>query len=382
MLAVSMAAQVAGTVANGVAPFLIPYLHLEQGLSLADAGLIAAAPLAGTTVSLVAWGAIVDRLGERFAMTAGLAGITAACLLAAASSDRYLTLGAAFFVLGLFAASTNSASGRLIVGWFPAHRRGTAMGIRQTGLPLGVGATALLVPPLASAHGIATTMLVVSAICAAATLACGLLIVDPPRTPRATTADDRRAENPYRRDRRLVRIHAASALLVVPQFTVWTFMLVWLVDAKELSAAWAGAIVAASQLVGAGARIGVGWWSDRVGSRLGPLRQVAVAAAATMLLLGLTEPTWFAVAVMVAATGITVADNGLAFTAVAEIGGSTWAGKAMGWQNTGQYLVSVAVPPAIGLAVTEFGYAAAFAAVAVTPLLALPLVPREAVQAP
>jgi sugar phosphate permease len=37
------------------------------------------------------------------------------------------------------AASSNSASGRLVVGWFPPERRGLAMGIRQTAQPLGVG---------------------------------------------------------------------------------------------------------------------------------------------------------------------------------------------------------------------------------------------------
>jgi MFS family permease len=376
MLVVSMVAQVAGTIANNAAPFLIPYLHLEQGLSLTDAGLIAAAPLAGTTVSLVAWGALVDRLGERLSLTVGLAGITAGAL-AAGLVDGYGLLAACFFVLGLFAGSSNSASGRLVVGWFPAGRRGTAMGIRQTGLPIGVGVTALLVPTLVSARGIGTTMLVIAAICAATTVFTAVFVVDPPRPDRAEARTTGQLASPYRGDSRLARIHVASALLVVPQFTVWTFMLVWLIDTKDLGAATAGLLVAGSQLVGAAARIGVGWWSDRVGSRLRPLRQVAVAAALVMLLLGVVESAWVAIVVMIVATGVTVADNGLAFTAVAEIGGPYWAGKAMGWQNTGQYLVAMIVPPVVGAVVTEHGYAWTFAAVAITPLLAIPLVPRE-----
>ncbi|WP_344202127.1 MFS transporter [Aeromicrobium alkaliterrae] len=381
MLVVSMVAQVAGTVANNAAPFLIPYLHLEQGLSLTHAGLIAAAPLAGTTVSLVAWGALVDRLGERLSLTVGLVGITAGAV-AAGLVEGYGALAVCFFFLGLFAGSSNSASGRLVVGWFPAERRGTAMGIRQTGLPIGVGITALLVPTLATAQGIGTTMLVIAALCAATTVFTVVFVVDPPRPDRATARTTGQLASPYRGDRRLVRIHLASALLVVPQFTVWTFMLVWLIDTKDLGAAAAGGLVAASQLVGAAARIGVGWWSDRVGSRLRPLRQVAVVAALTMLLLGAVESTWVAIVVIVVATGVTVADNGLAFTAVAEIGGPYWAGKAMGWQNTGQYLIAMVVPPVVGAAVTQHGYAWTFAAVGVLPLLAIPLVPRERVGDP
>ena len=66
-------------------------------------------------------------------------------------------------------------------------------------------------------------------------------------------------------------------LLVIPQITVWTYMLVWLIDDRGWSTTAAGALVGSTQLLGAAARIGVGWWSDRVGSRLGPMRVVAVA---------------------------------------------------------------------------------------------------------
>lgn len=374
MLAVGMVGQVAGTIANNAAPFLIPYLHLDRGLSLAHAGLIASAPLVGTTVSLVAWGVLVDRVGERITLTAGLLVVTVACLGAAATSG-YVALGVLLLVVGIGAASTNSASGRLVVGWFPAHRRGTAMGIRQTGLPLGVGAAVLIVPQLARSSGIATTMLVCGALTAAGAVLCWLLVVDPPRPDRATAADAGQLDNPYRGDRTLVRIHLASMLLVVPQFTVWTYMLLWLQDAKGWQPFAAAALVAVTQVLGAASRIGVGWWSDRVGSRLRPMRQVAVAAAATMLLLGATEPTWIAVVVIVVATAVTVADNGLAFTAVAELGGPYWAGKAMGWQNTGQYLLSAAVPPVVGLLVADAGYAWAFALAAVFPLAAIAIVP-------
>ena len=55
MLAVSMVGQIAGTIFVNGAPFLIPYLHLERGLTLVEAGTIAAAPLTGTMFTLVAW---------------------------------------------------------------------------------------------------------------------------------------------------------------------------------------------------------------------------------------------------------------------------------------------------------------------------------------
>ena len=374
LLAVAMFSQVAGTVFVNGAPFLIPYLHLERGLSLVEAGLIAAAPLAGTMVSLVPWGLLVDRLGERTAMAAGLVIVTTAAL-GSALSESLAGLGVWFFIGGIGAASANSASGRVVVGWFPANRRGTAMGIRQTALPLGVGVSALLVPNLVDARGLQTTLLVVAALCAVATLLAATLIVDPPRPPRSEAAELGHLDNPYRADDRLWRIHLASALLVIPQFTVWTYMLVWLIDDKGWSTFAASALVASTQVLGAAGRIGAGWWSDRVGSRLGPMRTVAIVAAATMLSLGLLSGTPLAIALVVIATTVTVADNGLAFTSVAEIGGPYWSGRVMGVQNTGQYVASALVPPVIGALVSGRGYGFAFAAVAVFPLIAVPLVP-------
>lgn len=374
MLAVSMLAQVAATVFVNAAPFLIPYLHLVRGLSLVEAGFIASAPLVGMMLTLIVWGAVVDRIGERTSMGLGL-GMLALGSTGAAFSTSFVALAVFLFLGGMFGASTNSASGRVVVGWFPPDRRGTAMGIRQTAQPLGVGLAALIVPNLVDSHGLRPTLLVIAAVCAAAAVLTAALVVDPPRPSRAESAELGHLVNPYTRDARLWRIHLASTLLVVPQFTVWTFMLVWLIDDRGWSTFAASTLVAATQLLGAVGRIGAGAWSDRVGSRLGPMRTVAVGAAATMLALGLLEGTVLAVAIIVIASVVTVADNGLAFTSVAEIGGPYWSGRALGAQNTGQFLAAAAAPPVIGALVTAHGYGWAFGLVAVFPLIAAPLVP-------
>jgi len=161
---------------------------------------------------------------------------------------------------------------------------------------------------------------------------------------------------------------------------VWTFTLVWLMTDRGWSAAAAGAMVTVAQLLGAAGRIAAGRWSDIVGSRLGPIRTIALAAAAAMGLLALTD--WLgspvSVALMVMASVITVSDNGLAFTAIAEIAGPFWSGRALGTQNTSQLLASGLAPPLFGALIGATGYAAAFAVCALFPLIALPLVPVDA----
>lgn len=378
MLAVAMSGQIAGTVFVSAAPFLIPSLHLSHGVSLVNAGLIASAPLIGTMLTLIAWGFVVDRIGERKCMAAGLLLITISAFAAAFASSSLIALALFLFLGGMAGASTNSASGRLVVGWFPPEKRGFAMGVRQTGQPLGVGIAAFLIPKLAESEGLRTAILVPAIMCAVAFVLCAVLLVDPPRPTRQESADLGHLDNPYTRDSRLWRIHLASMLLVIPQFTVWTYAVVWLISQKHWSTFEAGALVGAIQLLGAAGRIGVGIWSDRAGSRLGPMRTVAIAAAASMLALGLLEGTTLAIALMVVASIVTVADNGLAFTSVAEIGGPYWSGRAMGTQNSGQFLTAAAVPPLIGAAVTGHGYAVAFAIVSIFPLLAIPLIPVKA----
>lgn len=366
-----MFAQLAATLVVSSPIFLIPHLHLQEGVSLVSAGALAAAPNVGTLLSLVAWGAVVDRFGERLGLTAGLALVTLGGAAATTTSSIPLLAGC-FFVCGIGAASSSSASGRLVVGWFPAERRGLAMGIRQTALPLGVASAALLVPLLVEHRGLSITIIVITTVAALATLASALLVVDPPH-PTGSAAGA--TTNPYRADRTLLRIHAASALLVIPQYTVWTYMLLWLIDDRSWRAATAAILVAATHVLSSFGRIGVGWWSDRVGSRLRPMRQVAVLAAVTMAAVGLLQDVRLVVPIMVLAAVVTVSDNGLAFTAVAEIAGSRWSGRALGLQNTGQYLTASFVPPLIGAAVASWGYGWAFGLTSLFAVIAVALVP-------
>ena len=141
MLAASVAAQAGASVAINGPAFLIPKLQDDRGLSLAEAGTVAAAPIAGVMVTLFVWGLVVDRIGERAVLLAGLGGTTLLGALAT-TVDGTLPLVAVLFVVGMFAACTGSASGRIVVGWFPPRRRGLAMGIRQMAQPLGVAIAA------------------------------------------------------------------------------------------------------------------------------------------------------------------------------------------------------------------------------------------------
>ena len=378
MLALGVAAQVAGTLLITTPAYLIPLLHQRRHMPLSQAGLFAVAPNIGMVTMLVAWGALADRYGERLIIAGGLV-LTSLFAFAAAMSHGLLSLGLLLVLSGAGAASTNAASGRVVAGWFPRHRRGLAMGIRQMSQPLGVALAALEVPALASRGSTEPPLLLAAVITGIFAVVCFFGLTNPSRsTTRGALSEV--VVNPYSKNKFLVRIHVVSLLLVVPQFTLSVFGLIWLISALHWSAGSAGALIAVSQLVGAFGRVGIGVLSDRVGSRVRVLRWVAVSSVVVMILLALSGNARIngaAAVLLILATTVSVADNGLAFVSVAEAAGPSWSGKALGIQNTGQFVASSVVGPTVGTLIATAGYSVTFALVAIAPLLAIGLVPPE-----
>jgi sugar phosphate permease len=378
ILSLGLAAQTASCSFLYGIPFLVPTMRAAEGLSLAQAGTVVAAPSIGLLLTLIAWGAAVDRYGERVIMALGL-GFSGLLLVFAALGKHSLPLLFALFLLaGASTASVNASSGRVVMGWFSPSQRGVAMGIRQTAQPLGVGVAALGLPPLAQHWGFQAAMLLPAALSLLVAALVAWLVVDPPRAAK-DAASQTKQRSPYR-ESTLWRLHAASTLLVVPQFAVSAFAPVFLVTVYHWSLLSAGWFLAAVQVLGAAGRLASGYWSDRVGSRLRPMRQLAVASAAVMLLVALGDATWpwLAVLALVLAAVITVSDNGLGFTASAELAGISWAGRAMGAQNTAQNVAASLTPPMLGLVIGDSRYALAFCIAAVFPVLAIWLTPVRA----
>ena len=380
-LGVSLAGLVAACAVQNGLPFLTVALRAE-GLSLAAIGLLVSAPTAGLVLSLLAWGAAADRYGERLVLGAGL-GIAAAAMTGAALATTPVATGLWLLLAGAGSASVHAASGRLVLGWFPASQRGLAMGVRQAGQPIGVGMAAFALPRLA-ADGPGTAFAALAAGCAVTAVLVGVLVLDPPRPARSAGAP--RPASPYRSPV-LWRVHAASTLLVVPQFVVAAFSFDVLVREAGWSVGAAGTLLAVTQFGGAAARLGAGAWSDRAGSRVGPMRRVAVAVSAVVGVLAVVAVVTpdlrvpAAVAVVLAAI-VTVSPNGIAFTSVAEQAGSAWAGRALGAHNTAQNLsATLTVPLAALLVESGPGYPAAFAAGAGAAALAVGVVPGRAVEA-
>lgn len=357
-------------------PMLVPALRRE-GLSLFECSLLVSAPMFGLLLTLILWGAAADRYGERTVIALGVGG-AAVLLLVASLVHGFVPLGVLLVVAAAAGASVNAASGRVVMGWFPVNERGLAMGTRQTAQPLGVALAALGLPPLSRAHGAHVALMFPAVLCAVAALLVVLVLIDPPRPQHA--ADGAPARSPYRGSRDLARVHLSSAMLVVPQFAVSAFALVYLVSERHWDPSTAGRVLFAFNVAGAAGRILTGVWSDRVRSRLRPMRQLAVASATLMVLVaaGAQWHQWWIVGAFALGAVVTVADNGLAYTSVAELAGSQWSGRALGVQNTVQNLVAVLTAPVLAVVIGDNRYALGFALVTIAPLIAVATTPVRA----
>ena len=360
---------------NGVA-FLIPSFQAARGIPLDEAALLSSMPSWGMVATLVLWGYVLDRVGERVVMAAGSA-LTAGAAYAAASVHSMVLTGVYLFLGGMAAASCNLAGGRLVSAWFPPHQRGIAMGIRQTAQPLGIALGALVIPELAE-HGPRAGLMFPAVACAVGAVASVIGIVDPPRKPREAASEQELA-SPYRGSLVLWRIHAVACLMMMPQTVTVTFMLVWLIRNLNWSVAAAGALVTLSQLLSALGRIVVGRWSDRVGSRMRPVRIIAASATVTLFLLAWADflNSRYQAPLMVAIAVIATLDNGLEATAITEFAGPFWSGRALGVQNTAQRVMAAAGPPLFGALISSAKYPTAWMLCGLFPLLAVPLVPAR-----
>jgi sugar phosphate permease len=350
-------------------PALAPALRGEFGLSLGEVGLAFAAVTGGGMLTLVPWGALTDRIGERPVMASGLAGCAAA-LVGAALSTSYAALLVALLVAGMFGSSATGASGRAVMGWFARSERGFALGIRQMALPLGGAVASLTLPSLIDARGLDAAFLALAGFSLTGAVASVVLMRDPPPAPGGR--HERSGAPPPTRDMRIWRLGAGGALLVCAQASMLGFVVLFLHDARGIGAPTAAAALGALQIVGALVRIVAGRRSDREGLRIAPMRRIAARNAALLAVVGAlaTAPGVLLYPLLAVAAISTMSWNGLAFTAAAEISGHARAGTAMSMQNTLISVGGVLAPTAFGVLVEATSWTSAYVVLALAPLAA------------
>jgi len=348
-------------------PVLAPALRDEFDLSISQVGVALATLWVGPILTLLGWGLLADRLGERAVLGSGLAvcGVFAA---AAGWVHSFAALLVFLFLASATGASVNAASGRAVMQWFPVEERGFALGIRQTAIPVGGGIGALTLPLAEQSGGMRAAFGLLGVLCLVGALVAALVIREPPARDAELEGD---AVPWTLRDGRIWTLSIGSGLYLFAQVPVMSFVVLFMHDVRGLSETRAAFVLATLQLGAIVGRIGAGRLSDRLGNRLRPLRWVGLASAAGLLATALLADEWLPVVigVFVVAGAISMAWNGLSLTAAAELAGRARSGAAIGFQQTALSVLGVGVPVAFATLVELTSWRAAFAFSAAGPLV-------------
>ena len=355
---------------------LAPVLRDEYDLSLTEIGVLLGGASVGALLTLLPWGIAADRLSERVTATVGLVG-AAAGLVAAAYASSFAWLLAFLFVSGAFGASTNTATARAVTSWFPRGERGFALAIRQTSIPVGGFASAFALPPVADVWGSRGALILLAALTLVAAVAAAATMVEGPVH---AIEDETDALRRPLRDRRVWRLSTGSALLVGAQTIVTGFVVLFLESERGFSAGEAGAVLGGMNAIAIVGRLSSGRLSDRLGTRIGLIRWIAVAAAIAIAAVAAlaTEPAWLLVPVLVLAGGLSMSWNALSVAAAVEAGGPQRSGAALGLQQTMLQASLVVTPLLFAPFIAATSWRAGFALTAALPAAGAYVVSRLA----
>ena len=144
--------------------------------------------------------------------------------------------------------------------WFPPRRRGFAMGIRQTGVPVGGVLAATVWPWVATAWGWRASYALAGVMALVGTALLAVSYFDPKREAGAGAAV--RSLPDLMRDRRLWLLALTYNGQIVAQYSVTVYLVLFFHEVLGLSVIAASGLLALVNGVAIGGRIGWGLASD------------------------------------------------------------------------------------------------------------------------
>ena len=342
------ATNILGSAFGPLAPFLQDDLHISR----AEVGLIATAVSLTASPSALFGGRAADRVGERRVLIlSGIVGAFAALVVSFSSGFWSLVVGC--LALGLGNGMQNPAGSAAVMRWFPQSQRGFAMGIRQTGVPIGGMLAAGVAPILALHYGWRSAYLAGGLLSVIGAVLIIVAYFDPPRKQSAGSAAMRSFRD-LARDRQLLCLALIFSCQVFTQMAATTYFVLFLHETFGAPVVTAGALFVIVNIAAMVARIGWGLVSDRrfQGKRRPVLTIIVALTICSTLCAALIPshtPLWL-VAVLAILFGISAfAWTGILGTLVIEIVGAESAGSAISLVQGLSAPATLLAPPLFGL---------------------------------
>ena len=336
---------------------LAPVMRPDLGLNFAEFGLLMTAYSAGQVSGSVPAGAFVDRVGVGWALVgASFILIAGAALLTQASGLTVALL--ALLIIGWGYSIINPATARGVLEWFPPNRRATAIGLKQTGVPVGgvLAAGTLAVSAFLSWQSI-FWLIAAATLCNAAIC---FTLAEKPKKRDGVSGGPLAGIIKMTRDKNFGVLVLASGLFNVGQYNFFTYLTSFMREAAQASQEIASLTLGLAQAVSAIGRIGWGALSDMVfkGRRKNLAAGVCMAAAVSfvgMAVAGWTQGVVISVVVAVL-LGLTIASYAsLMQTMAVEAAPAEHSGSSIGYISIGTATGAMVGPPLFGAVIDATG---------------------------
>jgi sugar phosphate permease len=333
---------------------LTPFIQEDLGLSRAEVGFFVSALFVGAMLAAFPAGRMVDRFNPRPLILAGLL-VLGTFLMAASLAESVPLMLVLLALAGTGQGLSSPALTTAASLWVSPVIRGTAMGIKQSGVPGGAALSAAILPTVALMTAWRFSLLGTGLVIIAASLVTNWLLrhyVQRDRTDmaKAGSAHTLRA-HVWRKD--ILLIIGSQVCLLFAQFAFVAYFVLYLTETLLFAVVMAGLCLSLAQATAWVGRIGWGVLSDRVlgGNRRISYGIMALLAAAFMFLISLISidtPVWIVVCVSIA-FGLTGLSWGPTFlNCVTEMAGPAMAGTAVGLGVGIGYTVNIAGVPFLG----------------------------------
>jgi len=331
---------------------LAPFFKDAYDLSGARTGLIVTAIALAPLFALLPVGRFLDHHSERPAISGG-AMIMAAGAAGAAYVDSYLLLLLVLVAGGTGYAASQPGGAKVVAIWFSDEERGLAMGIRQTGLPLGGALAAAVLPAMAERSGLRVALLTAAAVAAAGSIIFYLVDRHPPVAPDRSGYHFATEIRTALADRETRRVMWAGLVMVCAQFSVITYLILYLRDDVGMPVTTGAWMLFTTTIAGGAGRVALAAWSDRArGGRVIPVTTAIVATSALFVVLAFIPSGSSTAAVLALSAAVGFFGFGWYgpwVVHVAEIAPRRAVGLTLALAMTGNQLGIVIAPPIFGL---------------------------------
>jgi predicted MFS family arabinose efflux permease len=337
---------------------MAPVIQQDLELSVTQVGLLVSGYYLAQTIGAVPAGGLVDRIGVGSALLASHALLIAGALIFS-QAHGFAGAVAATVVMGFGYSIVNPSTAKGILTWFSARRRATAMGVKQTGVPIG--------GVLAAANGALVTLvswqsifLAMGGVIFINALLCILLVESQHATVHRSIAATIRQMIQVGRIPNIRILFFANIPWNMGQANFFSYLTIFMREAAGASQPVAGLVLGLAQLSSALGRIAWGVVSDTVFRGARKWITVALCGASAVLMLAMTavQPgfgVWLGVA-LAFGLGITIASYPtLAQTLAVESVEAGQSGAALGYSLMGTSIGGVVGPPIFGAVVDYTG---------------------------